>query len=128
MMTEKTIPEKLQVKAGKTFRVIGQPESTRQLLAQLPQGAAFAADDEPADVVLIFVKSMEEVKTTIPLNDQVLKPDGIPWLAYPKKTSAIKTDLDRDIIWRYLNTIGWTGVAMIAIDDTWSGFRMKKVQ
>ena len=126
-MPDKSISEKLQVKSGKIFRILNQPPDVSGILAQLPAGASFAKVNEPADVVLFFVRSMSEVKSLFPLDAKLIKLDGIPWLAYPKKTSAIKTDLDRDTIWKFLQTIGWTGVSMISIDDTWSGFRMKKV-
>jgi hypothetical protein len=126
-MSDKTVPEKLQGKAGRTFKIINQPEETISILSQLPEGASFSGDHEPGDILLIFVKTMEEVKALFPISENILKQGGIPWLAYPKKTSGIVTDLDRDIIWRYLQTIGWTGVSMISIDETWSGFRMKKV-
>jgi hypothetical protein len=125
-MTDKTIPEKLLVKPGQKFRIINVPQEISTLFSELPQGASFALKDEPADVVLIFLDSMNELKNIMPIDSKQLQPHGIPWLAYPKKTSDIKTDLDRDIIWRYLQSIGWTGVAMISINETWSGFRMKK--
>lgn len=126
-MSEKMISEKLQVKAGRSFKIIGLPDETKPVLSQLPEGATFTGNQEPGDVLLIFVKTMDEVKALLPISEKILKKDGIPWLAYPKKTSGLKTDLDRDVIWRYLQTIGWTGVSMISIDEIWSGFRMKKV-
>ena len=125
-MSEKTVPEKLQVKPGRIFKVIGQPPQVTDLLAELPSFAKFAGESEPADVLLVFIKTMEELGRLLPLNAKLLKPDGITWLAYPKKTSGITTDLNRDIIWAYINTLGWTGVSMISIDNTWSGFRLKK--
>lgn len=125
-MSEKTIPEKLQVKPGRVFKVIGQPPEVIDLLSDLPAYAKFAGESEPADVLLVFIKTMEELGRLIPFNTLHLKTGGIAWLAYPKKTSRLKTDLNRDIIWAYLLTIGWTGVSMIFIDETWSGFRLKQ--
>ena len=126
-MTEKTILEKLQVKTGRTFKVVNLPQDVEGIITDLPLGAHFAADKEPADIVLFFVKTFDEIRSLFPMVDGVIKDNGIPWLAYPKKSSKITTDLDRDKIWQFLQTIGWTGVAMISIDETWSGFRMKKV-
>lgn len=125
-MSEKTIPEKLQVKPGRVFRVVNQPAEVAALLADLPPYAKLAGENEPADVLLVFIKSIKELGGLLPFSSQILKPDGITWLAYPKKTSRVKTDLNRDIIWAYLLTIDWTGVSMISIDDTWSGFRLKQ--
>ena len=125
-MSEKTIPEKLQVKPGRVLKVIDQPLEIADLLADLPPYAKLAGENEPADVLLVFIKTMDELGRLIPLSTPHLKPGGIAWLAYPKKTSHMKTDLNRDIIWAYLLTIGWTGVSMISIDETWSGFRLKQ--
>jgi hypothetical protein len=125
-MSEKTIPEKLQVKPGRVLKVIGQPPEVTDRLANLPPYAKFAGENEPADVLLVFIKTMQELGGLLPFSSHLLKPDGIAWLAYPKKTSRVKTDLNRDIIWAYLLTIGWTGVSMISIDETWSGFRLKQ--
>ncbi len=125
-MSEKTIPEKLQVKPGRVFKVIGQPPEVADLLADLPAYAKFAGEKEPADVLLVFIKNLAELAGLLPFSAEILKPGGIAWLAYPKKTSQVKTDLNRDIIWAYLRTVGWTGVSMISIDDTWSGFRLRQ--
>ena len=125
-MSEKSIPEKLQVKPGRLFKVIGQPPQVMDILADLPPYAKFAGENEPADVLLIFIKNLAELAGLFPFDTTLLKPGGIAWLAYPKKTSQVKTDLNRDIIWAYLRTVGWTGVSMISIDDTWSGFRLKQ--
>ena len=125
-MSEKSIPEKLQVKPGRIFKVIGQPLQVVEVLSDLPPYAKFAGENEPADVLLVFIKNMQELGGLLPFDSQLLKPGGIAWLAYPKKTSRVKTDLNRDIIWAYLHTVGWTGVSMVSIDDTWSGFRLKQ--
>lgn len=126
-MSDKSVPEKLQVKPGRTFKIINQPPETKGILSVLPEGSKFADKDEPVDVLLIFVRSIVDIQKLFPLNPKELKATGIYWLAYPKKTSGIKTDLTRDVIWDFLLTVGWTGISMISIDGTWSAFRMKKV-
>jgi hypothetical protein len=59
----------------------------------------------------------------------MMKKSGLIWVTYPKGTSKLakegNVDINRDSIWKYGDEIGLTGVAMISIDDTWSGFRMK---
>ena len=54
------------------------------------------------------------------------RPDGLLWLCYPKGTSKVKTDVNRDILNRRLaEEYGLEGVAMVSIDDTWSAMRFK---
>jgi len=55
----------------------------------------------------------------------VLGPKGILWATYPKGTSGVKADINRDIIREYARTIGLEAVALVSIDETWSGLRLK---
>ena len=56
-----------------------------------------------------------------------LKPKGLLWITYPKGAAKIKSDITRDRIWRYAKTGGLDGVAMVAVDDTWSAMRLKLI-
>jgi hypothetical protein len=47
------------------------------------------------------------------------------WISYPKGAARIKSDITRDPIWRTARTLGLEGVAMVAVDDTWSAMRLK---
>ena len=55
----------------------------------------------------------------------MLKPDGLFWLSYPKKTSTIAADLSRVEGWDVLDAAGWRPVSQIAIDATWSALRFR---
>ncbi|MCX6026182.1 MAG: hypothetical protein NTY23_07995 [Chloroflexi bacterium] len=35
--------------------------------------------------------------------------------------------INRDVIWKYARTLGLEGVALIAVDGTWSTMRLKQV-
>jgi len=54
-----------------------------------------------------------------------VKDGGLLWIAYPKKSSGVSTDLTRDVGWKVIEDAGWGGVAQVAIDDTWSALRFK---
>lgn len=64
----------------------------------------------------------------VPLTTQAihsLKPDALLWLAYPKSTSKVKTDVNRDRLWKAIEPTGWRPVRMVALDDTWSAMRLR---
>jgi hypothetical protein len=65
----------------------------------------------------------EQFKNLISL----VEPGGMLWLTYPKLTSKLKTDISRDSINLFAQQNGWTGIAMISIDDNWSALRLKPV-
>ncbi len=126
-MSDKPLAERLQVKNGRSLMVLNPPGDYLAKLEPLPDGVKMAASGEKADVVQCFVTKMTELQSTLPQVFAALNPAGILWITYPKLTSKNAGDLNRDIIWPYLQTLGWTGVAMISVDDTWSAFRAKKI-
>jgi len=54
-----------------------------------------------------------------------LKKDGLFWICYPKGSSKIKTDLNRDILWAAMGKFGLAGVSLISIDNVWSAMRFR---
>jgi hypothetical protein len=126
-MSDKPLAERLQVKNGRSFLVLNPPNDYHLKLEPLPEGSKMAASGEKADVVQFFVTSMTELQSMLPQAFTGLNPAGILWITYPKLTSKKAGDLNRDTIWPYLQTLGWTGVAMISIDETWSAFRAKQL-
>ncbi|GAB3541698.1 YdeI/OmpD-associated family protein [Pontibacter brevis] len=77
------------------------------------------------DAVQLFVQSKEELEKFRPQAIAVLKPGALLWIAYPKKTSGIKTNLNRDNGWETILALGYSGVRQIAIDETWSALRFR---
>jgi hypothetical protein len=54
-----------------------------------------------------------------------LKADGIFWVSYPKGRSKVRTDLNRDILWKLMDKYGLAGVALISINEVWSAMRFR---
>ena len=127
MTSGKSLPERLQVKSGRTLRLINAPEGYTSLLGPLPERSKLVSSPKKADVVQFFIKNMEWLKSGLSAAADALNPGGILWITYPKLTSEIRSDVNRDKIFQYAATIGWTGVAMTSVDETWSAFRMKRL-
>jgi len=47
------------------------------------------------------------------------------WIAYPKKASSIRTDIDRDHGWEPFTAMDLHGVAQIAVSPVWSALRFR---
>ena len=80
---------------------------------------------DEADLLHIFVYSKEDVDRLVPNAIKHLKYDGLMWMSYPKGTSKIKTDVNRDKGWDTLRALDYQGIALIAIDDTWAAMRFR---
>lgn len=63
------------------------------------------------------------------LNNQLenIVPDSVLWFAYPKGTSKVKTDINRDSIRVLAEDFNITTVTAISIDDTWSALRFRPI-
>jgi hypothetical protein len=54
-----------------------------------------------------------------------IAPGAVLWIAYPKRTGNIPTDLTRDEGWAGVWDMGFMGTASASIDDNWTGMRIK---
>ena len=127
-MAEKTIAQKLQIKPGRIVLLVNAPPNYAALLEPLPEGVDIVAQPEqPVDLIQMFVASRAELEAQLAALKPLLKPSGILWVTYHKGTSRVKTDINRDTIAAYAETIGLQPVAMVAIDRDWAALRLKQI-
>lgn len=123
-MSDEELLRKLQYKLGQRMLVINAPPGYLNRLAGL------GVDTRPSgkfDFVHLFVRDSDQLNRDWPVAFAALKPEGVLWVAYPKLSSGIKSDLTRDTGWSPVFAAGFQGVRQIAIDDTWSALRFKRV-
>ena len=75
----------------------------------------------------LFVTARKELEAQLGSLKSALQPKGLLWVTYPKGTSKVKADINRDTIAEYAKTVGLQAVAMVSVDDTWSALRLKIV-
>jgi hypothetical protein len=125
-MAEKTLAQKMLVKAGQQIALINAPQDYEGWLGALPDGAAITrTPDGTYDAVHLFVQNKADIDAHIGKAVAAVRTGGILWVAYPKKSGSIKTDISRDHGWEALKALDWHGVTQIALDDTWSALRMR---
>jgi hypothetical protein len=82
----------------------------------------------PIDQILLLVNDKFELDTQFLKVIHRLPENALFWIAYPKKSGSIASDLARDTkSWQIVFDSGYAIVTSIAIDDTWSGLRVRKV-
>jgi len=132
-MSAKTVAEKLLIKPGKSLLVVNPPDNLNEVLGPLPEGVAITVYANPTegsglfDVVLAFIANRSVLESQLLDLSKLVQPKGIFWLAYTKSSSKVKADINRDSIWAYAKPLGMDGVAMVSLDEDWSGFRLKFV-
>ncbi len=123
---DKTVAQKLLIKENYKVLFINEPKNYKAILGELPINVTILTKpNTSADFIQFFVTSKKELEENLNDLKSYLSPKGLLWVTYPKGTSKIKTDVNRDIIREYAKSINLEGVAMISIDDTWSALRLK---
>ena len=121
----KSTAERLLIKPGARVRVLGDEPDAAGRLGPLPAGSTLA-EAGPADAVVLFARNSDDVTRHLPAAAKAAGPDGLLWLAYPKGTSGLKTDLGRDTMTALTDPIaGLTGVTLVSIDEVWSAMRLR---
>lgn len=119
-----SLAQRMQIRPMSTIMILHAPEG--YALGEMPKGCVVVRAG-PADVVQVFFGGVADVTERVPEALAALKPGGILWCCYPKKTGAIRTDITRDYGWETLTAAGFEGVRQISIDESWSAVRFRPV-
>jgi len=126
-MSEKSIAQKLFIKPGNKFLLVNPPDGYLARMGTMPTGVILLNESStPVEAIQVFVENRLELEQQLPRLKELLAPKGMLWVTYHKGTSRVKTDIHRDTINSYAQSIGLEGVAMISIDEDWSALRLKK--
>jgi hypothetical protein len=118
--------KKLGIKPKQRITIVNAPNEYRERLGELPADVELATTlDGTFDLVHVFVKNKAEIDQYAPNAIRAVKPGGLLWFSYPKKSAKIPTDISRDFGWDAAFNAGWRPVTLISIDDVWSAFRFR---
>lgn len=87
------LPKKLGIKDGSLVAASAAPPDFPSLLDPLPAGARVRFDlraKGPFDVLVVFVRSVAELRTGFDRARRRLAPSGGLWIAWPKQTSPLR--------------------------------------
>jgi hypothetical protein len=119
----KELAKKLRIKPGYSLLILNSPEG---YLSESSKADTKIIPGKEYDFIQLFVVTKADADKLISKTLRALKDDGLLWIAYPKKSSSIKTDSHRDYGWDALIKAGYEPIAQAAIDETWSALRFGK--
>ena len=126
-MSQKPGAQKLQIREGQKLLLVNPPRGyEEQLVKHLPRNVEIvkgASND--VEVIQVFISSKTQLNEQLGKLKKVLPPKGIIWVTYPKGTSKVKTDINRDIIRHEAEKFGFEAVAIFSVDNDWSALRLK---
>ena len=122
-MSEKSAAEKAHLKPGTTIAVLNSIPGVIGSLG-LPVDSPFVPAAE-AQLVLLFVNSMEELATLMPPAVAALGPTASIWVFYRKGSRSAGLEMDRNDVWTAAERLGLRPLGLLSIDETWSAFRLR---
>lgn len=112
------------------LKKLGIKEGNRVLLRHAPAALPEELKDyakarlhDRLDVIVLFARSFAEFKREFAALQGSIKADGMIWVAWPKKSSGIETDLTENAIRDTVLETPFVDVKVCAIDETWSGLK-----
>ena len=120
--------EKLQLSEEKNLLIQGLPSSIEKQFVKL----AFAKNVTPLlksrkiDFALVFAVSHSQLRTILGEVIPALHENAKFWIAYPKSTSKIATDLNRECSWDCIRTVGFDSINEVTLDHVWTAVRFQK--
>jgi hypothetical protein len=125
-----TLPEKLLLADEKNLLIQGLPSSIEKQFSKL----SFAKNITPllksrkVDFALIFAVNENQLTGIVRDVLPALKDSTKFWVAYPKTTSKIVTDLNRDTSWNCLTGEGFESIDRVELDHVWSALRFCRAE
>lgn len=116
--------KKLGVKPSFRIALIGAPKNFKEELGALPATAKFVSPTgDSLNLILAFVSSEKELRMKFAPLAAKLQKDGMLWVAWPKKSSGVVTDLTFNNVQRIGLDAGLVDVKICAVNEIWSGLK-----
>ena len=127
-MPAESLLEKLQLKEEKNLLIQGLPSSIEKQFIKLnfSKSVTPLLIKRKIDFALVFAVNQKQLAGILQDVIPALQKDAKLWIAYPKLTSKIASDLSRDKNWDFVSDYGFEVVRMVALDNVWSACRFKK--
>ena len=119
------LAKKLGIKEGSRLALVNAPKDFQAELGELPDGVKFLKPSTKSlDIILFFVLSERALAKDFAKLAERLIANGMIWIAWPKKSSGVETDITEDTVREVALPTGLVDNKVCAIDETWSGLRL----
>jgi hypothetical protein len=116
------LTRKIGIRAGSRVLFVGEPADFRRTLGELPDGAEIRrAARGSLDVIVVFATHLRDLRRRFGGLVRALDPAGRLWIAWPKRSANVETDLGFDIVQRVGLDAGLVDNKSASIDDVYQG-------
>ena len=123
-----TTAQKLKIKEGNTILTVDAPTNYKKSLGPTPKEVTMIESGKAFDQLHWFVKDKSSMEKGLKKVLYLVKGDILCWIFYPKGTSGMQTDLNRDSLYQELLRYNLQFLTLISFDDTWSALACGRKQ
>ncbi len=125
------LAKKLGIKGGHRLLLAFAPTGFTETLGELPPGVSVSqgtrgtavSGTAGVDVLILFASSRAVLEKSFEKAIRRVYPAGSVWVAWPKKSSGVVTDMNEHVARDVGLPLGVVDNKVCAIDETWSGLR-----
>ena len=120
----KPVTQKLGIQPGFCIFIEGAPTAYGDIVGPLPADVTIAKRlKAPLDMVHVFATEAAGLAAKLRRYRAAIKPDGMIWVSWPKKSSGVATDLTDVVVRDLALPLGLVDTKVCAIDQIWSGLK-----
>jgi len=120
----KPVTQKLGIQPGFCIFIEGAPAAYGDIVGKLPADATIASRlKAPLDMVHVFATEASGLARKLRSYRAAIRPDGMIWVSWPKKSSGVATDLTDIVVRDLALPLGLVDIKVCAIDEIWSGLK-----
>ena len=116
--------KKLGIKEGSRVALVNAPKDFSSQLPDLPDDVKFLKPTSKSlDLILFFVLFERILARDFGKLADRITANGMIWIAWPKKSAGVATDLSFELVQHIGLDAGLVDVKICAINETWSGLK-----
>jgi hypothetical protein len=120
------LAQKLGIKSGTTIALLDAPDGIEMALAPLPSEVVLRRGNRgDREMTIWFVTARLQLERRFAAVAKAVD-EGTLWMAWPKRSSRVETDLSEDVMREVALPAGLVDTKVCAIDETWSGLRLTR--
>lgn len=116
------LAKKLGIKPASRLLVINTPEQFWSWVEPLPDDVEIIENTAaPSDVMILFATRLKEIEQWLPELEIFVAKGNRLWIAYPKKSAKVSTNLSFDVVQCEGLLLGLVDVKICVLNEVWSG-------
>jgi hypothetical protein len=118
------LAKKIGIKEGSRVALVNAPKDFQFEPKELPDNVEFVKPTAKSlDIILFFITTERALAKDFSKLAARLTANGMIWIAWPKKSSGVTTDLSFERVQRIGLDAGLVDVKICAVDEVWSGLK-----